>query len=477
MKKNFLKNAMLMMATVAVVTMFTSCREDEGLYMEIGNDLVSKGLTIGIDGGFYNIPIKSNGEWTASLPEECDWAGLLKKNGNGNETLCLGFDPNYAFPERSTILTISNNESSYEIVLKQETSNENTGYSNLANSKGLGWGYDPINMTISNKSAVLSLATIDSLKKKDPMSYGNMYVYNKIAQFDATNCNVDSIEEKRDTLGVKLSIDISYKNFSFGLSGAYESSEDRNTTMKRYRTAVAYPTLEARVSYADVIAHYYEWLETGNNNETDLRGSLLSFGFARASKKLVTACNGQTSDSAKIRKLAMAIVGEYGPAVVVNIKMGGALTMQFYMDSTWTKENMGVKDATVKAKIDSTLTSYFKLDAGVSVTYEKAATEIFKNSVYSCLISGGAKEEMESLYDCFKTQNYSNLNSEVGKWITNISNHTTDDDTNLAELLSVDIVPIWVFVDDDEAQEVLRSCTLEAYKDVPMIEQLAKVYL
>ena len=472
-RKCFLNNAMLM-ASVAIVVLCTSCREDESLVFEIGNDLVSNGLDIDIDGGFYNIPIKSDFAWTASLPEDCDWAGLSRRRGDGTATLCICFDPNYTEPERSTILSISNGESVHEIVLKQRTNDQNSDYYNLANSKGLGWGYDPVTMKIKRSGAVLCLDAMDLLKSTN----SNMFVSNKLSILDALECSVDSVEKKKDTLGVRLHVDISYMNFSLGLSGAYVSGEKRNTKMKRYKTAVAYPTLEARVSYADAIAHYYDWCEEKNPQENDFRGHLLTNGFAKRVQNLITACNAQTPNDTDVRKKAKEIIDKYGPAVVVNTQMGGSLSLLLYVDSTYTEEKWGIDTAVVSAKISNTIGGFFSLDANVAASYRNSATEIFTNSNCTCLINGGKRDDMANIYACFQEKRFDELNSEIGNWIANISTYTTDNDsTNLAELISVDIVPIWCFVEDTKARSVLRSYALESYRGVTLMEQMAKVFL
>lgn len=476
MKKIFLKSATLMMATVAVVTMFTSCREDEDWNLEFDKDILSTGVVADIDGGFYHINIKSNSAWTAKLPEDCDWAGLLKKSGKGDAKLSICIDPNYTQPERTAILTLSNEENSYEIIVRQETSDKNAGYYNIAETKGLGFGYDPKTLTVK-PNAIFCLEAMDSLKKQNKLKYSNLFVGNRTAKLEAINCNVDSVEEKKDSLQISLSLDIAYSNFKFGIHGGYTSDEERKSYMKEYKTAAKYPTLETKLGYRNAITHYQQWVNSGMP-EDDLRGYLLSIGFAYDVEELVQACNSANVDSTKLKRLAMNIISDYGPTVVVNTQLGGSFSLQFHVDSIWTKDYVSLDSVEVAASMEETVASQFSFDANVKVKYHKSATEILKHSICSCVINGGSKDDMESIYECFQNHDYSNLNTVVGEWMKNVQDKTTDSpDTNLAELINLEIVPIWLFVNDTYAQRVLRSCALEAYKDVKEMQQLAKHYL
>lgn len=458
----FLGGAFFVLLTLCV----WSCSDDEKeTVLEVDQTLTTTGVQAGIDGGFFFVTVKSSGEWKASLPEECDWAGLMKTSGKGDDVICISIDENYNEPVRSTILTLISGDQRCEVPIMQETSNENADYFNISRSKGLAYGYDLRKFKVKN-NAVFSLQVIDSLRKTDEMSYGTLLESDKLSTIVVRDVNVDSLETKQDSLCVRMSLNVAYGTFKLGISGGYHSGEDRKTTMKQFKSAADYSSLEARLGYEDVMAIYQDWLDAGKP-EDDLRGLLLTSGF---SKKLNALLNAK--GEAATKQAAKNLVNAYGPAVVVNTQLGGSFVLEFYADSIYTKETMGVDSAKVTAAVKA---GVFSLDANVSADYQKIMEEILQHSVSSCEIKGGNSQDQSAIYDDFKGHNYAQLNKSVKAWINGLV--TSDDKaTNNAELIRVEVVPIWVFVEEGNAQTVLRNYVLETFKGVKEVERLAEDY-
>ena len=470
-KNFFLKSGLLMMAMGMT---FTSCNDEDALRLEVDKNLLSTGIVSDVEGGFFDIPIKSNGEWTASLPDDCEWAGLLGAKGNGDNIITLSIDDNYVGAGRSTVVTINNGEVTYNVAVTQETGNENAEFVNIAASKGLGYGYDPKNYKIK-QSAVLNVKAMNQLAEEDDIEYGTLFESDRLSVLEVTDVNIDSLETKKDSLHVALSMSISYGTFKFGLSGGYHSSEERNTTMRQYRSAAHYPTLEARMGYADALSFYADYLAEQSEDpraaqtEKDYRKSLLSNSFAKKMTALSAACDDNGVDSTKANKLAKEILNTYGPTVIVSSTLGGSFALEYYADSIYTHEEMGMDSAKVSAKIS---TGLFSLDAEVSAEYQKDMTEILQHSICSCVLKGGNSKDQAAIYEHFKAKEYGLLNEAVRDWISNME--TSDDKkTNTAELISVDVVPIWIFA-EGTAQDILKAYVMSVYKDVEEMEELAK---
>ena len=465
MKKNFMRGAMLITAMAAGMT-FVSCNRDETIELEVDKNILSTGIVSGIDGGFFDIPVKSNGEWTASLPQECEWAGLLGTKGSGDETVTLSVDPNYTGAGRSTTVTICNGESTYNVAVTQEMSDENAEFCNIAMSKGLGYGYDLRTFKVKS-NAVFNLKAMNKLAEDDEFEYGTLFESDRKSILQVADVNIDSVETKKDSLCIKLSLEIAYGTFKFGLSGGYHSGEERSTTSTRYTSAANYPSLEARMGYAEAFSHYNDWVTASKPtyidgvkaNGKDYRGSLLSNAFVKKMDSLTVAC--AKNDSVKAKKVSNEILNTFGPTVIVSSTMGGAFALEFYVDSIFTKEVMGIDSAKVSADIKSGM---FDLKADVSADYQKDMTSILEHSVCSCELKGGRSSDQATIYEHFKNKEYGKLNAAVREWISNMVT-SEDKNTNTAELIKVDIVPIWIFAEGD-AQNVLKSHVMEVYKDV-----------
>lgn len=466
-RRSFLRNACGVLCFFLAVGL-VSCDDSDDLKLGVDGMVLEKGVSTDLDGGYYDIPVSSNGEWTASLPEACDWAMVMNERGNGDGTVKIFIEGNYTGDNRSSHLTISNGDQKYDVAIRQDNTlggqpvnNDETDcyFINVASSKGLGMGYDL--EKYKAKSAVINLKAVEALMKEDEITYYALYSSNRLSEFEAREVNIDSVEQKNDSLGVRLSLTVAYGTFKLGISGGYHGTEDRVTNAKRFRTAANYPTLETALDYSSVIAIYNEAME---EQATDYRKSLLTPGFVRKSKALTDLIDAQTTveNYASNTKLSAALknlVDTYGPSVTVGSTLGGMFALEFEYDSVYTKEVMSLDSAKIALSINLGL---FSLDAGVAAAYSKSASDLLEKSVCSCLIKGGAQEGQSGIYRDFKNQSYTSLNSSVAGWVSTLK---TDDNksVNNAEVIEVQYEPIWVFF-EGVASDIVRDYVENRYK-------------
>lgn len=444
----------------------TSCDDSDDMSLEVGKTELEKGISTDLDGGYYKISVKAKGDWKASLPESCDWAVVMNENGTDNGEVEVYIESNYTGDNRNTQLTVSNGEQEYKVNLKQDNTlggmpvnNDETDcyFINVASSKGLGMGYDLDKFKA--KSAVVNLKAIQKLMEEDDVTYYGMYVSNPRSELVAKDVNIDSIETKKDSLGVRLSLTVAYGTFKLGIEGGYHGTEDRITNAKRFRTAANYPTLETMIDYSSVVANYYDAIA---KEATDYRKSLLTPGFVRKSKAITDALGSSTvanyNENSKLVAAVKNLIDTYGPAVTVGSEMGGMFALEFEYDSIYTKEEMGLDSAKLKLAVGVGL---FSLDADVAASYIKTASDVLQKSVCSCLIKGGAQEGQSAIYKTFKDQAYTSLNDAVAGWVKGL---TTNDNksTNNAEVIEVQYEPIWTFL-EGEVADIVRDYVTKRY--------------
>ena len=120
-----------------------ACKDDASdITFRIGEDGVSE-VSINRLGGCISVPVQANGKWTASLPEDCDWAGLGTNGGNSSGNIEIYVDyanPTYVKSDRSTQLTVTSGGDSRILRLRQYVGlsdgenaayNDSTGFSDL----------------------------------------------------------------------------------------------------------------------------------------------------------------------------------------------------------------------------------------------------------------------------------------------------------------------------------------------------------
>ena len=474
MKKVLLWGSALLCCAMTFVGISCSDSDSESGKLNVDETYLSKGIVVGEDGDIVTIPVICNGDWTASVPEDCDWVNVLISKGNGNGKVVFAVDPQYEEIARNATLTLLGGDTKVNIKIQQTVSGKNDGEYKFFSSKGLGCGFNP-NTHLKTTSSVLNFRGIEALAKADPLNFGDVYYVGTVNELNAGISMNDSIEHKYDSLCVKLSLEITYSNFKFGMHGAIVSDENRIDSVVKSHYGATYPLYQGNVQYADLASAYRDWVDEGKPQKTeadtpDLRASILSGSFG----KLVTQLDelSQTATSYKgntaITNCCKKIVGTYSPLILTDVILGGAYCVELKSDSVYTKQLFEVTDGEVSVSFSAGL---FKIEGGVTVDYLKDAQEWLRHSNYKVLIQGGEKDKRNDLYEqfiknAFGTQAYDNA---LKAW----SNSLTLDpvaNTGNVELVRYSVVPIWLFF-SDEAQAILREYIMDqdAYKDNELI--------
>lgn len=465
MKKVLLWGSAILCCAMTIVGI--SCSdEDSSKEFGVDDSYVKNGVEIPQTGAMISIPVSGSSDWTASLPEDCEWAGLLVSKGKGGQKVVVLIDAQPEDIARSTNLTVTSGKEVITIPMIQKVGRRNAGDSQLAADKSLGRGLILDSAKVSKvipgftttTSGVFNMIGIDSLAVQDKMHFGQVFSATKRAILRAEDAICDSIEKKKDSLCVKLTANISYGTFKLDIKGRIRAGEQRNTTGKIIRFAADYPVFEASVNYDDLVFAYRDWIdegcpETTANGQPDYRSAVLSVGFANKIKRFDELIQNNPNQSYKtnatIKRQCKAIIDAYSPLIITRIVLGGNYMLEADMDSIYTKEYFNIDSAKVSTTIQAGL---FKLEAGVSVDYEKAMEEWLEHSVVDALVVGGNKTDYTALYGMLTSRDFTDK-TPLTTWANGLKLGSATEEGNL-ELLTIDVVPIWVFL-SDEAQEVL----------------------
>lgn len=450
----------------------TSCSSDDAdslaLGQVAGQDLL-KGITTKMDGGIYEIPISANTDWNASVNyiSGNNWVDVV--GGKKEKELIVSVDPNYTGVGRSAKLIVKAGSEVKEILITQNfndaVSNSDVAFLGIAETKGLGVGYDLA--SCETRSPIINMKAVGKLLDIDDVEYEDLFIANKKAEIKADGEKVDSMETKRDALDVSLDFNITYGLFKLNIGGAYHGRENKNVTMTQYHVAAQYPALEASTSCNGAYVSYKEALAHPEDltSENKYKKLLLTKGFAAMRDDVNTAAAAANYDAknASVKNAINAMVNEYGSMVVSKSVLGGAVDLKFHIDSIYTSDTLSVDTAHVKVAVQSGL---LNLNAGVQVDYKKTAVEILQHGTYDYYIRGGAQNEMVNIGDKLVNGTYTDVQNAVNAWVKSIN--ATDGDDNSADVVKVNLMPIWVFF-DAPVKELVRDFVLEKYKDSELL--------
>lgn len=436
----------LMMAAVMSLPVFmTSCDDDDDdKSVSVDERLVKEGISPEITGGFYKIKITGNSNWKASLSEDCVWATLLAEEGKGDAIINLYVESNFTGVARNANVIIEGGKSTYSIPVRQLSTDINsTDYLDLATGKGLGYGWDPINDEIKG-AQVIQTNVANNLAETDKVHYGTLYTEVINQQAVLENENVDSLENKSDTLDISLSLSIAYGLFKFGLKGAYSSKEKRITNAKTYKYSANFNMQESMVNPISATETYQSWLDDGMP-QNDNRKIILAPTFTKYMGQLEKAFNSANPNQQTINRIFNIIINTYGLGVIYKTKVGGNICLESTVDTVKTNEEMSLSDAEVTVAVKSGL---FSLDAKVSASYKKTMEEILDNANNKMYVSGNATKATD-IYDKLMKGDYATLNDEICNWAKGLK---AGKDNNTTELIEKCMVPIWTLMYDFDIQ-------------------------
>ncbi len=456
---------------------FTSCSDDNfTTQLEVDDNLIATGISAEIDGLVTTLGITSNDSWTITVPEEAEeWLYLPTTSGSGNDKVLVNIDANFGSAEsRSTTLTIKAGDQTREVAVVQRptyqgeaVANDDAAieYTTIAANKGIGMGYDLSKFSPTRK-AVVNLGAVKRLLEADADEYGYLFTYDASASAQAEGSVIDSVETKKDSLGVALSFDISYGKFKMHIGGAYHGDESKTSLTDEYNYAATYNVATASTDIPSIVALCEDAKNAPSDDEKKLWLSLLSKGFRDAKKKVEKAYAQQTPDSIATSEAISNLVNTYGLAVVSECRLGGDIALQMKYDVDSVADILHVDTATVKAAVDRGL---LKLSAGVEVSYQKEAITVLRNSAYRFNISGGSKETQDGVSEALSSIRSDGddadltVHDKISAWIRSIN----ADKKETLSYTRLTVTPIWEFFGGDKSEAVrewIKKNYPEAYK-------------
>lgn len=446
--KNFL---VAIIATASIITLASCSSTDEDV-LSIDPTIQTNGIATDLGGGVFASIVSGDGVLTVEIPETGAWVSYDESKAEKGD-LTLIVEENFTGIDRSTTVKISGGGTSYDIPVKQsstmdgeDATNDEASFANVAKNKGLGFGYNIKEFKKTN--TVFNMKRIQYKQENDESGeVGDLILEDVNNELKSQSAQVDSIENKKDTLGVSLACDISYGLFKFGISGKYESAEKRYTATKEYNVGAKVPALTSTLDCNSI-------LELSKEDE-----KLLSLGFRSLRSNIEKlAGESKTADDATMKECLQKLCDSYGAMFVSGSTLGGLLALHVETDSIYCKEKMAVDTAKVTAAISAGL---LKIDAGVEVSYEKESVEILNHSNVSLEIKGGDATKYGSLI-CANLGR--DTQSEmVNEWIQTI-NLSDNNKENNTEVVSLDLRPIWTLFDD--ASDIVRNYVLDKFADV-----------
>lgn len=457
-----------------IISFITSCKSDEPISID-DSDVTTHGLRVSVLDGACSFNVKGEGKWEALLSEGCDWATIINTEGDGKGTVEVIYDTNNTGTERYATITLKSGESVVAIPLTQAASidggapDNDAEFIKLAGTKYIGYGCNlleffddaknnPLTYTACN---VVNTTALSRLMENDDFGeYATLANTTEITNTDYENIRIDTIVDKKDNLGISIDIQVAYGLMKFGLSGAYHGGETLSSEVLQIKTGANYPSLEASVNYADILAAYDEWVDEGSPKK-DYRMSILTKGFANIREQLRKACNDDKASAEEVDGIVGRIIRDYGTGIVTRSKLGGMIALQLEVDSVYIREVTSLDSAKITADITAGL---FNLKGEAKATYTNNAINHFKNSRHKIKMLGGDGKMMKSIMSTFENSSFDmKLADAVVDWSNTIVN--SNDRSNTAELLDVEVKPIWVMFTDLKSVDAIKKYLQSKHPD------------
>jgi hypothetical protein len=285
-------------------------------------------------------------------------------------------------------------------------------------------------------------------------------------------CQVDSIEHKKDSLGVSLSFNISYASFKLGISGKYAGLESRTDQMVRLCTAGNYECLRATASISGAADEYSDYLEDAENasDASNVPNSWRKNLFSKTFISRVATISKYTTDATatgkkRLNSAILSLISTYGTGIITNVSLGGSVALDVYYDSTMVSELMAIE----KAKLTVDYKSAVSVDANIEATYVKQSTDMLTHSQFLLNVRGGDHEKATAIESALHSISLSNAdeknttqfkqtNAALADWVKSL---TYDNGV----VLQCDCLPIWSCVGaiDEEAGFAVEEYLQQKY--------------
>jgi hypothetical protein len=299
----------------------------------------------------------------------------------------------------------------------------------------------------------------------------------KNSEVNVSVCQVDSIEQKRDSLGVSLSFNVTYNSFKVGLSGKYVGAESRTDQMVHLGTAGNYEFLRATASVVGAADEYAEYLAdkemtpNGSNVPNSWRRNLFSNTFLNKVATISKYANdSSTTGKKRLNSAILALINTFGTGIITNVSLGGSVALDMYYDSTQVSELMAIEKAKLTIGYKDAIGTT-DVSADLEATYEKESVDMLTHSQFLLNVRGGDQQKASAIENALhlislsndvskNTAQFRETNTALVAWVNSLSNDNV-------VVLSCDCLPIWTCVSaiDDEAGFAVMDYLQERYPD------------
>lgn len=273
----------------------------------------------------------------------------------------------------------------------------------------------------------------------------------------------DSVETKKDSLGVALSFDINYATFKLNIGGAYCGDESKNYYTTEYKYGASYSIANTYTDMASLIALY------NNSNASNISAEeqgwyqcLFSPGFIYAKEAVEEAYESNSQE--ELNDAIEELVNQYGAAIVSGCDLGGSMSLWMKYDRDSIAEILHVDTAHIRLAIE---TGLLRIKAGVEVGYKKEGITLLENSAFKYHMAGGEKAAQDAVASILSTTRkkgdsnvYDALHDKIDTWIASLNGHNSE----TLSYTRLNIYPIWYFF-KGKVRSSVKSWIKQNYKD------------
>lgn len=443
-----------------MVSMLAACSDNDN-----NGNVSFKTAQLEIDrlGGYSSVEVDGNGLWVVTVPAENEWITVLTTEGHDTGTIQLYIEDNPTLQLRKEMLTLTSEDGTktqipivQTYLLSGETTPDNTDmeFYDVFNNKGIGRGYDILNR--KTKQSVVQMTGLKELVAKGSVDFQDLYYESSLAASNVQIVNYDSLDNKLDSIDVKLTIGVSFGLFKLDVKGQYVSSEKATNANVSYKMGCRYPVYEAGLEYASLLVLCDE------EQDVKKKRQMLSIGFLNQREKITRLAKEEGKNSPALQSSLRTLDNTYGPMVVTGTTLGGELTMELSADSTKISDIMkisGTVDVAIKAVVS--------IEGNVSVDYVREGTMILDNSNLELIMLGGEASKGQEMAQ-YLTSSMSISRAETTKlasaWANSITVDSANKKKNTAEVVEMTLTPIWTFF-DEETEPIVREFIVNKYKN------------
>lgn len=465
--------SMCVVALCTLMLSLASCSSSDELTFDVSTGTADGNYKCGLDGGLYEIKINSSSNWEAAMSSGAEeWIGLSEMKGNRPGTILLSVDPNFTEIGRTGVVTLMSGGQERKITIIQgpspdgvELGNSNIENVKIAFTKGVGMGFD----LLSAKSTypIINSKAVEWLVKYDDVEYGSLFNYDDSQELRVEDVMIDSVETKRDTLGVMAQFEVGYAFFKLKGEGSYTSDEARYDSSLVFNFSANYPAVKARTSCYEAIIINRDAEKRAAEAELDNVGmrekSILTNAFCTKRDKVIDAYSKGTHNyttNVELSNSLRDLVNYFGPVVTNSSTLGGNISIHLEVDTSRVSEVSGIPKAQISAAINAFI---LRIEGNVSVEIMKTSTSTMRNSNYTFAINGGSNSKMSAIVAALRESRYDDVRDAVGEWARSI-NTSSDIMENNVEIISSQLCPIWRFFPNG-VQDAVREYVLATYAD------------